>query len=127
MLSAGLDRRKVLTTAQKAALARLRFEFGLEFRDSVARRPSVTVGIPDVSGGEARCDFFSRVAATMDTQHASIGAVIDNRPGKDFVFYERFELTAYRPRIIETALVPDSSGLHIPGTRVLPWRDLLKL
>jgi len=129
LLAAGVDRRRELTTAQKAALKRLMFEFGLEFRDSVRRRPSIAIPVSDARtpGGEARCDFFSRAAATLDTQHLSLGAVINNRPGDNFAFYERFELTAWHPKMIEGLLVPDSSGLHIPGTRVLPWRDLVTL
>jgi hypothetical protein len=124
-----INKRKVLTVAQRAALKRLRFEFGLEFRDSVRRRPSIAIPVSGARtpGGEARCDFFSRAGATLDTQHLSLGAVINNRPDKDFVFYERFELTGWNPRIVETKLPPDSSGLHIPGARVLPWRDLFTL
>jgi|WetSurMetagenome_2_1015567.scaffolds.fasta_scaffold46809_3 hypothetical protein len=127
LLSVGFNQRRVLTAAQKAALNRLRFEFGLEFGDSAHRHPSVAVRIPDGGTGEARCDFFSRADAALDTQRLSLGAVINNRPNKDFVFYERFELSAWNPKIVETSLAPDSSGLHIPGTRVVPWHDLATL
>src|SRR5512137_1202316 len=79
--------------AQLAALKRLEFEFGSTFAP-VVRRPTVRVPIPDLGDAEARCDFFSRGSATLDTQHLSLGAVIGNRPDDDFAFYERFELTA---------------------------------
>jgi hypothetical protein len=113
--------------AQLAALKRLEFEFGSELPALPARRPSIHIPIPDLGNAQVRCDFFSRVAASRDRQRLSLGAVINNDPGFDFAFYERFELTAYQPRIVETELVPDSSGLHIPGTRVLPYRDLVTL
>ena len=114
-------------SAQLAALRRLEFEFGSELPALPAHRPTVRVSIPDLEGAAARCDFFSRAGATLDTQHLSLGAVINNRPGDNFAFYERFELTAWNPKIVEASLVPDSSGLHVPGTRVLPWRDLATL
>jgi len=124
LAGAGVARR---TPAQHAALKRLEFEFGSELPALPARRPTVRIPVPDLGDAEARCDFFSRASATLDTQHLSLGAVINNRPGTDFAFYERFELTAWNPKMVENALVPDSSGLHIPGTRVLPWRDLVTL
>ncbi len=117
----------VLGPAQRAAIERLEFEFGSELPATPARRPSVSVAVPDLGDARARCDFFSRVGATMDTQHLSLGAVIDNRPDDDFVFYERFELTGWNPRIVETRLSPDSSGLQIPGMRYLPWHDMATL
>ena len=113
--------------AQLAALRRLEFEFGSELPALPARRPTVSIPIPDIRDAQARCDFFSRAGASLDTQHLSLGAVINNRPGTDFAFYERFELTAYHPKIIEVDIRSDSSGAHIPGTRVLPWRDLVTL
>jgi len=113
--------------AQLAALKRLEFEFGSELPTLPARRPSVRIAIPDLGDAEARCDFFSRATANRDRQRLSAGAVISNRPDKNFVFYERFELIAWNPKIVETAIPPDSSGLHIPGTRVLPYRDLVSL
>jgi len=112
--------------AQLAALKRLEFEFGSEFVEQ-ARRPSVRIPIPDLDSAEARCDFFSRATATRDQQRLSGGAVINNRPGTDFAFYERGELTFWRPKILQETLPWDSSGLHIPGTRVLPWRDVATL
>jgi hypothetical protein len=129
LLSVGFSQRRVLTAAQKAALNRLRFEFGLEFLDSAYPRPSVAIRIPDgvTSSGEARCDFFSRADAALDTQRLSLGAVINNRPNKDFTFYERFELTAHHPKIIEVDIRPDSSGTHIPGSRGLPYHDMVTL
>ena len=124
-----------LAPAQHATLKRLEFEFGSELPALPARHPSVSIPIPDFGGAEARCDFFSRASATAplqasrplrvvpDTQRLSLGAVINSRPDDNFAFYERFELTAYHPRIVETSLVPDSAGLHVPGKRVVPWRD----
>ena len=120
------DRSLRLAPGILAALKRLEFEFGYELHQAVARRSSVNIPVPETDGN-ARCDFFSRVGATKDTQHLSLGAVIDNQPGDKFVFYERFELTGWNPRIVETKLPPDSSGLHIPGMRYLPWRDLATL
>ncbi len=116
-----------LGPAQLAALRRLEFEFGSELPAPPARHPLVRIPVSDLGNDEARCDFFSRVGATLDTQRLSLGAVINNRPDKDFVFYERFELTGWNPRIIETQLPTDSSGTHIPGMRYLPWRDLVTL
>ena len=128
MNEAGVAARATSLSAHlRAALDRLRFEFGEESGDAVARRPSVSVAVPDMPNNTAGCNFFSRAAAGRDRQRLSLGAVINNDPGFDFAFYERFELTAWNPRIVETSLVPDSSGLHIPGTRVLPWRDLATL
>ncbi|MBM3331929.1 capsule assembly Wzi family protein [candidate division WOR-3 bacterium] len=106
--------------AQLAALRRLEYEFGSELAATPARRPLIRVPVPDLEDAEARCDFFSRIGATVDTQHLSLGAVITNRPDDDFVFYERFELTEWNPKIDVNLLPPDSSGSHIPGTRVLP-------
>jgi hypothetical protein len=113
-----------LGQTQLAALRRLEFEFGSELPALPARRPLVRIPVSDLEMGAARCDFFSRFGATPDTQHLSLGAVIDNRPDDNFVFYERFELTEWNPKIDLTLLVPDSSGSHVPGTRVLPNRYL---
>lgn len=127
LLEASNANTALLGPAQRAALKRLEFEFGSELPATLTRRPTVSIPIPDIRNAQARCDFFSRAGATLDTQHLSLGAVINNRPGDNFAFYERFELTAWHPKMIEGLLVPDSSGLHIPGRRVLPWRDLLTL
>ncbi len=116
-----------LGPAQLAALKRLEFEFGSELPATPARHPSLSVAVPDLGDARARCDFFSRAGATLDSQHLSLGAVIDNRPADNFAFYERFEMTAWNPKIVETSLAPDSSGLHIPGTRVLPYHDMVTL
>jgi len=128
--------------ARLAALKRLEFEFGSELPALPAHRPTVRIPVSALGDAQARCDFFSRAGAwtrifggeegdeadtPMDTQHLSLGAVINNRPDDNFAFYERFELTAWNPKMVETAIPPDSSGLHIPGTRVLPWRDLVTL
>ena len=116
-----------LGPAQLAALKRLEFEFGSELPATPARRPSLSVAVPDLGDARARCDFFSRVDAALDTQHLSLGAVINNRPADNFSFYERFELTAHHPKIIEVDIRPDSSGAHIPGSRGLPYHDMVTL
>jgi hypothetical protein len=116
-----------LAPAQRAALRRLEFEFGSELPALPARRPTIRIPIPDLGDAQARCDFFSRARATQDAQHLSLGAVLNNRPGDDFAFYERFELTAWNPQINELLIPRDSSGSHIPGMRVLPWRNLATL
>ena len=113
--------------AQRAALKRLEFEFGSELPALPARRPTVRTPVPDLGDAQARCDFFSRAAATRGQQRLSGGAVIDNRPSDQFCFYERGELTFWRPKIPEESLPWDSAGLHIPGMRVLPWRNIATL
>jgi hypothetical protein len=127
LLEARNGNRDAIGPAQLAALRRLEFEFGSELPALPARRPTFSIPIPDIGDAQARCDFFSRAGANSDTQHLSLGAVISNRPNDNFAFYERFELTAWNPGLVETLISPDSSGLHIPGTRVLPWRDLITL
>ena len=127
LLEARDGSQNALGPVQRAALKRLEFEFGSELPALPARRPTVGMPVPDLGDAEARCDFFSRASAALDAQHLSLGAVINNRPGDNFAFYERFELTAWNPKMVETELAPDSSGLHIPGTRILPWRDLVTL
>jgi hypothetical protein len=113
--------------AQLAALKRLEFEFGSELPALPARRPLIRVPVPDHADAEARCDLFSRARATLDTQRLSIGAVINNRPDSSFVFYERFELTALRPKILDETIPPDSSGRHLPGMRALPYRNFITM
>ena len=113
-----------LGPAQRAAIKRLEFEFGYEISQTVARHPSLRIPIPDTPRDAAGCDFFSRAVATRDQQQLSLGAVLDNRPGTDFAFYERGEVTFWRPKILEDTLRWDSAGVHIPGTRVLPWRNI---
>jgi hypothetical protein len=116
-----------LAPAQRAALSRLKFEFGSELPALPARRPSIRIPVPDLGDAQARCDFFSRAGATRDRQRLSAGAVINNRPDDNFAFYERFELTAWNPQMKESLIPRDSSGSHIPGMRVLPWRNLATL
>ena len=114
----------VIGPAQLAALRRLEFEFGSELPALPARRPSISIPVSDLGGAEARCNLFSRGTATRDRQHLSAGAVIDNLPSDQFCFYERGELTFLHPKIHGESLPWDSAGLHIPGTRVLPWRNM---
>jgi hypothetical protein len=111
----------------RAALSRLERQFGEELAQQPARRPWVRIPIPELAGPEARCDFFSRATAARDRQRLSLGAVINNRPDHDFVFYERFEVTAYHPEIHEESLPRDSSGRHVPGMRSLVWRNMATL
>jgi len=125
--ASGTARAALLAPPQRAALNRLKFEFGEESGDEIARRPSVSIPVPEMPNTTVGCNMFSRAALANDRQRASVGAVINNDPGFDFAFYERFELTAWNPKIVETSLAPDSSGLHIPGTRVVPWHDLATL
>ncbi|MCX6844507.1 MAG: hypothetical protein NTX53_19770 [candidate division WOR-3 bacterium] len=113
--------------AQRAALKRLEYEFGSELPALPARRPAISIPIPDLGDAQARCDLFSRATATRDQQRLSLGAVLNNRGSRDFAFYERFELTAYRPEILEETLPSDSSGRHAPGMRGLVWRNLATL
>jgi hypothetical protein len=127
LLEARCGKPDAIGPAQRAALRRLEFEFGSELPAQPSRRPALRIPIPDVGNAEARCDFFSRGNATLDTQRLSLGAVINNRPGHDFAFYERFELTAYNPKIVEALIPHDSSGHHVPGMRALPWRDMATL
>ncbi len=124
LTTAGVAR---LAPAQQAALSRLKVEFGSELPAMPARRPTVRIPIRDLGNAQTGCDLFSRARATRDTQRLSLGAVINNRPGHDFAFYERFELTAWNPPIVETLIPRDSSGHHIPGKRVLPWRNIATL
>jgi hypothetical protein len=120
-----------LAAAQQVALRRLRAEFGDELPSSLAasgaRRPVISLAVPEVPNGTARLDLYGRVRADTAYRRAGIGAVINNRPGSDFVFYERFEMNAYSPQIIEASIPRDSAGRHIPGMRVLPWRDVVTL
>ncbi|MCX6844508.1 MAG: hypothetical protein NTX53_19775 [candidate division WOR-3 bacterium] len=116
-----------LGPAQRAALKRLEYEFGSELPALPARHPAISIPIPDLGDAQARCDFFSRATATRDQQRLSAGVVIDNRPSDQFCFYERGELTLWHPEIREESLPWDSAGRHIPGMRVLPWRNIATL
>jgi hypothetical protein len=124
LLEARSGDRNALGPAQLAALKRLEFEFGSELPALPARRPSIRVPVPDLGDAQAGCDFFSRALATRDAQRLSLGAVLNNRPGHDFVFYERFELTTWNPQIKESLIPRDSTGQHLPGMRVMPWRNI---
>ena len=131
-LLAGVDSMagtKRLTVPQRAALSRLLTEFAAELPvpRAGARHAVASVAVPDRPGSLARLDLFSRASLDTGRQTFSIGAVIDNRPGDDFAFYERFELAAHHPEIVQANIPRDSAGLHIPGTRVLPWRDFVTL
>lgn len=120
----GKSRTVRLAPGQRAALKRLEFEFGWELHRSVARRSSINIPVPDTPGDTARCNLFSRLAATRDRQGLSGAVVLDNRPSDKFCFYERGELTFYHPNIPGESLSYDSAGVHLPGKRVLPWRNI---
>ena len=127
LLEARDGSQSALGPAQRAALKHLEFEFGSELPALPARRASIRIPIPDLGDAQVRCDFFSRATAFRGQGRLSGGAVIDNRPGTDVIYYERFELTAYHPQILDESLPRDSSGPHIPGMRALPWRKVATL
>ena len=119
-----------LAPGLRAALRRLATEF-CEYlpRDGGhgrARRPVLDIAVPP-AGPDARfrAELFSRGGtrrrAGRTDVHGSVGTVLANRPGDDFAFYERAEFTMFRP---DTAEMTDSSGTHIPGTRVESWMGL---
>jgi hypothetical protein len=117
-----------MSRIQRAALTRLKFEFGRELSETKAyRRPSVSIPVPDLGNAQAHCDFFSRASATLGTQRLSVGAVINNRPDDNFAFYERLELTGLNPKVIDDTIPRDSSGRHLPGSRGLPYRNLITM
>jgi hypothetical protein len=72
----------------------------------------------------ARIDPRARLAVSPDRQSLGLAAVLTNRPTDAFVFYDRLGLTAFRPGA--TAIF-DSSGVHVPGTRVDPWLDVVEV
>ncbi len=120
-----------LPAAQRAALARLMTEFADELlvhpAGTGARRPVASLAVPELPGASARLDLYGRAHADTARRRVGIGAVINNRPGDNFAFYERFELDFWQPKIVEVAIPRDSAGRHIPGMRVLPWRDIATL
>jgi len=109
-----------LAPAQRAAIERLDREFEL-FRTSPGpREPLIRIPVKE-AGGEARADLFSRATLGNKQQSGSIGAVLNNRPGDNFVFYERAEFTLRRP---DWDRVTDSAGQHIIGSRVNSWMGM---
>jgi len=125
-----------LLPAQLGALERLRQEFGFELRQGPGKRPLVAIPVSEVKDGFVYGDLFSRLSAIQERsndslyfpvpyrmrQTGSLGAVIGNRPGDRFVFYERGEVTFYQPFQGDTW---DSSGLHLPQARASAFHDLL--
>jgi hypothetical protein len=123
--------------AQQAALERLSFEFGEELGLERARRPLVRIGVPDVPNGSGDADLFCRGRAGRSRQHDSaaatgtardrqafsFGAVLSNRPGDDFAFYERAEVEMFSPKQSD---VWDSSGYRLPGSRAAAFHEFLK-
>ncbi len=116
---------------QLGALQRLRSEFSEALAGSASgkprRRKPMDVAVPGLADAFVQGDGFSGLLADRDTQRLSVGGVVNNRPGDVFAFYEKFEFTAWRPPILEESIVRDSAGRHIPGKRVLPWRNRVTL
>ena len=113
-------------TAQRAALRRLLAEFAGELPEPPAglspRRPLAAASVPEGPNQRARFDLFSRGFASRASQALSVGTVLNNRPGDRFCFYDRIELTGWRPQLVAVA---DSSGIHVPGDRVQPWEKFV--
>lgn len=113
---------------QRAALERLRTEFGIglpgvDFRHG-PRRSLVRIPVPADEGARFDGDLFSRAGfrhADGNRVRASAGAVLGCRPGDRFAFYERAEFTVFQPDTFE---VRDSAGEHVPGSRVHSWKGL---
>ncbi len=116
-----------LSTAERAALRRLERELADELIEPWAnrRRPLASIPVPDVPGSRARLDGFARARACVDSQAAGFGIVMNNRPGDDFAFYNRLEVTVFNPGLVRDSVPRDSAGWHIPGKRVLPWQGRL--
>jgi hypothetical protein len=116
---------------QRAALERLRTEFGVglpgvDFRHG-PRRPLVSLPVPTGADSRLDADLFSRAGfrhGDGNRGSGSVGAVLMNRPGDRFAFYERAEFTVFRP---DSADIIDSAGEHVPGSRVHSWMELATL
>ncbi len=111
-----------LGPGQRAALARLLVEFSEELpgnRETHGRRrPIFSVPVPGPGERRATADGFSRGQLSRRRQAVSLGAVLSNHPAESFAFYDRIEATWFNP---DSFRVRDSSGHHIPGTRLTPW------
>ncbi|MGQ9707265.1 MAG: capsule assembly Wzi family protein [bacterium] len=112
-----LSRAENLTAVPRAALDRLRWEFGTELKSNRAKKPAVSLNLPD---GVVGVDFFSRARVEKEKQRLSFGTVLNNRPSDRFFFYERIEVIGMNPK---QGTMFDSSGWHNPRTRVCAWRD----
>ncbi len=113
--------------AVQSALERLLAEFGDELphpSSGWSRRPILVLPVPAGPNEAARFDIFSRGFASRQHQSISLGSVLDNQPADRFAFYNRSELTLFRP---DSTVVNDSAGVHLPGTRLTPWRGLVTL
>ncbi|MEO0080419.1 MAG: capsule assembly Wzi family protein, partial [candidate division WOR-3 bacterium] len=124
-----------MTNGEQAALARLRYEFGYELGE-LGRRPLVAIPVPEDKDDFAYGDLFTRIGAVQERSNdslylpvpyfrqrtASLGAVIGNRPGDRFIFYERGAITFFHPFRGDTW---DSSGLHLPRSRAAAFHELL--
>lgn len=114
--------KRSLSTGQLAALARLRYEFAEELssdgQDRRKRRPAVSIPVSESRSRCATVDLFSHGQLSRSRQAGSLGAVLSNRPAEAFAFFDRLEVTWFNP---DSYRVRDSSGHHIPGTRVTPW------
>ena len=117
---------------QQDALDRLRTEFGIGLPGVDLkvgpRRPLVSIPVPVSDDARFDADLFGRAGggrvAERMVGRGSVGALLANRPGTDFAFYERAEFTVFRP---DTVDITDSSGTHVPGTRVHSWMNLATL
>lgn len=111
-----------LGPGQRAALVRLLVEFSDELprsRETHGRkRPIFSVPVPGPGDKRVSADGFSRGQLSRGRQAVSIGVVLSNSPSDAFAFYDRIEATWFNPDTFRTR---DSSGHHIPGTRVTPW------
>ncbi len=115
-------------SAQRAALSRLRTEFGDELPDMKPevgpRRPLVVIPVPVAPDARFQGDMFSRARVVRlgerNEASGSVGAVLSNRPGDKFAFYERVEFTMFRP---DSADIEDPAGIHVPGSRVHSWME----
>ena len=116
--------------AQRAALQRLEFEFGSELtehgRPGVRRSASRS---PTSPNAPRRAATSSRAPPRLArTQRFSLGAVLNNRPGNDFAFYERFELTGWQPENRRGHhSSPTPPACTSPARGVLPWRNMATL
>lgn len=125
-----LSRGRVLAPGLRSALARVSREYQeYLMRDGGYGRPRQPIlDLPVVPAGPQarfRADLFSRAGLSRPGDeilgYGSVGAVLENRPGDNFAFYERAEFTLYRPDTIEVSHA--DSGRYVPGTRVHAWKD----
>uniref|UniRef100_A0A7C4GAF9 Capsule assembly Wzi family protein n=1 Tax=candidate division WOR-3 bacterium TaxID=2052148 RepID=A0A7C4GAF9_UNCW3 len=113
-------RTTTLGPGQQAALDRLLWELGDELARSEHRHPLLRFPVPDIPGGFGWSDLIGRARASNSQQQLTAGAVLGNRPGNDFCFYDRIEFSAFNPKLVRTE---DPAGVHLPGSRANSWKD----